>query len=293
MSEQQADEKAKNDALLFGYLGSHLVALCGAYVPVDGQGSPGGPEQGFSASGFVIELDGTWYFITAGHVLGESIGDHIASGRVKLNHCSLADYFGRNAKNYHPTVISYDAAPKFHVDDWALGLDIGVLQLRPLYVEGLKSNGVVAIPEAQWLEGDATNEQRFAILGLPDEEKTPHSGDPVAGYVRPCIAGVTPCGLPENAAPPTNSIFVGRLNSGEPDSMVGFSGGPIFRLRQEQGGLRCWLHALQSRWRQSERVVMGCPMTIVARLIRERLGSTQLSDNPKPAEPGAAPDPAT
>jgi hypothetical protein len=152
-------------------------------------------------------------------------------------------------------------------------LDIGVLQLRSLYVEGLKSNGVVAVPEAQWLEGDATNEQQFAILGLPEEEKEPDDGDPVAGYVRPCLAGVTPCSLPEGEPSPTHPIFVGRLNSNEPDSMVGFSGGPIFRLRHEQNGLRCWLHALQSRWRKSERIVMGCPMTVVAQLIRERLGS--------------------
>jgi hypothetical protein len=258
------------DTLLLDNLGSHLVALYGVCIPVNRAGKPQGPERAFCFSGFVIELDRTWYFITAGHVLGESIGDQIASGRVRLIHCSLVDYFGKNAKNQHPTAISYETTPKFHLDDWGDGLDIGIMQLRPLYVEGLKSNGVEAIPEAQWLEGDTTNEQRFLILGLPDEEKV-HDEEAVSGNVRPCIAGVTACDLQEGGVSPTHPIFVGRLNANEPDSMVGFSGGPIFRLRREPKAVRCWLHAVQSRWRKSERIVIGSPMTVVAQLIREKL----------------------
>jgi hypothetical protein len=255
-----------------------LVALSCVYVPLDRTGSPVGPQRSVSASGFVIELDETWYFVTAGHVLGEGIGDHIANGRVRLDHCSLADYFGRNAKTHHPTPISYEGTPKFYVDDWSLGLDVGALQLRPIYIDGLKSNGVVAIPESQWLEGDSTNEQQFLILGLPEEEKSRDNADTVVEQVRPCIAGVTSCHLSEGEVAPPNPIFVGRLNSDEPDSMVGFSGGPIFRLRQEQNGMRLWLHGLQSRWRKSERLVLGCPMTVAARLIRERLGNKRTLD---------------
>jgi hypothetical protein len=279
MSDQGIGRTTSNDALLFDYLGSRLVALCGVYVPVGEAGAPEGPQRGFSNSGFVIELDETWYFVTAGHVLGE-IGDHIGSGRMRLDHCNLADYFGGNAKNHHPTVISYEGTPKFYVDDWRLGLDVGALQLGQFYIDGLKSNGVDAIPEAQWLAGDATNERQFLILGLPEEEKNRENGDSVVEHVRPCIAGVTPCNLPEDEPLPPNPIFVGRLNSNEPDSMVGFSGGPIFRLRQGKNGLQLWLHALQVRWRKSERLVMGCPMTVAARLIRENLGNRRTPDVP-------------
>jgi hypothetical protein len=173
-------------------------------------------------------------------------------------------------------MISYEESEKFFVDDWNLGLDIGVLRLRPLYIAGLKSNGVVALPESQWLEGDASDEQRFAILGFPNQEKDPPNGETVTGYIRPCLAGVTPCELPAGWVRPENPIFVGRLSSQEPDSMLGFSGGPIFRLRQEQTGLRYWLHALQSRWLRTERIALGCPMSVVARVIRDKFGSNSL-----------------
>jgi hypothetical protein len=265
---------ANNEALLFDHLGQHLVALCGVYVPLDAAGKPKGEERSVSFSGFVIVLDEAWFVITAGHVLGERFGDAIRNRRIQLNHCSLADYFGKNAKTQMPTVISFDDLPKFHVDDRQLGLDIGVLKLRDFYVSGLESNGVVSLPEASWLEGDSSDAQDFAILGFPNEEKHGEDGNPVVEWVRPCLAGVVPCALPSDAPVTAYPLFVGKLRANEPISVEGFSGGPIFRLKQEEGGLKYWLHGVQAFWRPQSRITFGCPMSVVAQLIREKFGKT-------------------
>lgn len=270
-----SDRGQSNEALLFDYLGRHLVAFCGVYVALDTSGKPHGPERSFSASGFVVTVDGVWYVITAGHVLGEHLDDHIRAGRIRLNHCSLADYFGKDAKNHHPTIISYEGVSKFHVDDRGKGLDIGVFQLRDFYVDGLKSNGVLPLSEAEWSSGDTTDVHTFAILGFPDEEKHHDDGETVVGWVRSCLAGVTPCDPPPDAPVTTYPMFVGRLNADEPNSMVGFSGGPIFRFHQEGTGVRYSLHGVQAFWNKKNRVTYGCPMSVVAQLIRTRFGNTQ------------------
>jgi hypothetical protein len=266
-----------NDALLFDHLGQHLVALCAVYVPLDSAGRPDGKERSVSFSAFVVVLDGNWFVITAGHVLGERFGDFISRRQIQLSHCSLADYFGKNAKTQMPTVVSFDDMPKFHVDDRQLGLDIGVFQLRDFYMSGLQSNGVVPLSEDNWIEGDSINAEDFAILGFPNEEKHADDGDPVVEWVRPCLAGVVPCALPSDAPSTTYPLFVGKLRAEEPASVEGMSGGPIFRLKQERNGLRYWLHGVQAFWRPSSRITFGCPMRVVAQVIRERLATSRLS----------------
>lgn len=259
----------RQQQLLFGYLGRHLVALCGVLHPT------GKPQEGrsFCASAFVIELDGEWYCVTAGHVL-QDIAKARKSGEV-LQHCNIADYFGMNAINQHPTVIAYDSTPKLPIFDRQLGLDIGALRLRPFYVAGLQSNGVQPVPEQQWLDGDASGAQQFAILGFPLEEQIHVPSSPSESTIHQCFVGATPCPVPEDAPQTHHPMFVGTLNSDQPNSMKGFSGGPIFRLRLEtegerKGGLSCWMHAVQVSWHKPSRVVFGCPMTVVAQMIRER-----------------------
>lgn len=260
---------SENDDAVFRHLGSHIVSIVCTYIYVDSAGKPKGAQEGVSFSGFVITLDGKWYVITAGHILGEKFGDAVTSGRIRVVDCKIADYFGQGAKNQTPTAFSWTDTPKFHVDKDDLGLDIGAFRLSDLHVAGLQSNGVKAIPEAQWTEGNRENAQLFLILGFPTEEKRfEQTGDSVVEYVRPCMAGVTPCDPPEDSPETTYPRFAGRLLSDEPKNMDGFSGGPIFRYRIENGARRFWLFGVQAAWRDTLRITFGCPMTFVAERIR-------------------------
>jgi hypothetical protein len=61
------------------------------------------------------------------------------------------------------------------------------------------------------------------------------------------------------------------LNTALP-SIVGMSGGPIFGFKKgEDGLLRYWIVAVQSRWRESARIIFGCPVRTFATLVEQEL----------------------
>jgi hypothetical protein len=136
-----------NEQALFDYLGRHFVAISAVYLPIDALGAPTGKPKSATFSGFAVVLDGSWYVITAGHVLGEEFGTLIKKRKIRLEHCSLADFFGKDAISTDlPTPISFESHPQHYKDEEGyLGQDFGALKLRDFYVSGLGSNGVLPI----------------------------------------------------------------------------------------------------------------------------------------------------
>jgi hypothetical protein len=110
---------------------------------------------------------------------------------------------------------------------------------------------------------------QFVILGLPKEEKHPDAGNPIVERVHSCLVGVDPCGLPARFILPPTPPFLGKLKAHEPNSMVGMSGGPIFKLNAQKGKFRYWLHGVQARWLTDSRVAVGWPMEMVAQFVRD------------------------
>ena len=117
----------------------------------------------------------------------------------------------------------------------------------------------------------------FALLGLPtclDGECTrvvPH-GNGIAGVVHPALVPLQKTQLPpDEMLPSTYSWFVGRVGAaqGLPD-IDGMSGGPIFGFfRDADGQWRYWIVAMQSRWDRDSRIILACPVPVIARLVEE------------------------
>src|SRR5262249_39874839 len=76
----------------FKQFSRRLVALCGAYITLDTQGRPT-KETFFCYTGFLIELDGRWYMVTAGHCL-EEFFQALAHPQIKVTGVALAGGFG-------------------------------------------------------------------------------------------------------------------------------------------------------------------------------------------------------
>jgi hypothetical protein len=263
------------------FYGRHLVCLGGTYVYLDERGRQVGEEKIFTISGFIMSFGGEWFFITAGHALKEGIDDTLASGRVRLHAVGFHDALGPDAKFPHPTMIDYPSAPKWYIDDRNLGLDIGLIYLRPLYRAGLQANGVVPITEANWVNQPADLGRDYFLFGIPECLNGPArvapgvTGESVTARINPLLLHVERTDTPHRELPPsTVPRFIGRVNTATfgLESIVGMSGGPIFGFRTlPDGSCQYWVVAIQSWWDPDTRTVYGCPVPIVAGLIADWL----------------------
>jgi hypothetical protein len=222
----------------------------------------------FTCSGFVILFQGSWFFITAGHVLKEEIDANVQKARIRIVSACLADYFGPDAKVFRPTIFDYAGTERIYVDDRKLGLDLGMMYLRPYLQMNLEANGVVPISEENWLRQHEVNFEAFGILGFPSNlvesfRRTGDFGEEIVGLVRPAFVGVQRLDdMPEHMEKSELPWLVGQISpNADPNRIKGMSGGPIFGLRQSaDGSLRYWVVALQS-WVKG-RIILGCPVPV-------------------------------
>jgi hypothetical protein len=240
------------------------------YVPLDPQGQEAGPPQFLACSGFVVLFHGSWFFLTAGHVLKEHLDGNVKEGRIRIMTSSLADYFGPDAKVFRPTAFDYEGTERFYIDNRELGLDLGVMYLRPYFQAHLAANGVVPIEEGNWLRQHEVSFDSFGLLGLPSEYVTSGRragdfGEEQLGTVQATLVSVEkleemPEGIEESNLP----WFIGLIRAQEGLASVrGMSGGPIFGFQVgADQRLRYWVVALQSRWYPQRRIILGCPVPV-------------------------------
>jgi hypothetical protein len=238
--------------ILMNTLGRHLVCLAFTYAWIDKKGNPYGKERFYACSAFVIEIDGIWFLVTAGHVLKDDIHDPVANGQIKILTCRFADYFGLDAKVKSPTPFDYQDAPKTWIDDRKIGLDLGLIHLRQHYQAQMKANGVLPVTEENWSRQGPLTFNAYCMYGFPavlTDKLSPacEFGEGMQGCVQPVYISLQPEPNPDVDIP--KSVlpwFVGRLN---PDPNVpdlkGMSGAPIFGFRRDKDGrLRYWVLAL-------------------------------------------------
>jgi hypothetical protein len=265
---------------IFDHLCRHIVCVSFRYAILDERGRRTDKEHFITYSGFVMCVEGVWFILTAGHILKEELDQNLANKRIEIVSCNIADYFGKDAKVRYPTPFNYEDMPRAYIDDEALGLDIGLIFLRPFFQEGLKANGIVPITEENWLTQHRANFESFMLLGFPKEIVDRHTkpvgpGEPMDGMVGAVLISIEQI-TARSQLPPSVEIpesvhhwFVGRLKPDEVPNIKGMSGGPIFGLRQTpDGGLLYWVVAAQSRWYEKSRIILGCPVPIFAEIIR-------------------------
>jgi hypothetical protein len=220
------------------------------------------------ASCFVIEVEGTWFLVTAGHVI-QGVRDAIRRG-ANLNQFFLHD---RTAGHNFDFSLPYD----FNERDWIVveedpeGTDYAAAPLSMLFTEGLKAGGIKPISERAWGLHEHTAYPVWLLLGVPAESAK------TSGAARTLNLTLLP--LKPAVAPP-NAIVVNRtfaqIASSPRDSalvsdIAGMSGGPIFGVREDAAGLKYWVIGIQSSWFASSRVVSFCPVDVFFLSIKEAL----------------------
>jgi hypothetical protein len=281
MSEEGVSTEAEEQAqrLLRG-LCSHIVCLTGTAVQLDGAGRRTGSEIFFNISGFVVSLFGRWLWVTAGHALRD-LDDRINRGEIEIVRASLADYFVQGEGVGLGIPFNYYDCQKCTIDDDTLGLDIGLVPLRPYHQQLLEANKIVPLPQDGW--GPHKNFQcdTYGILGFPEEvfsrqRRVSVTGATIIGGVRPALMmGNATDAVPRNGVvPKTPWLAIELKDRTTIRSIVGMSGGPIFAFKDRPGKPPLYMAvAVQSFWDKDRRIAFGTRLDAVMEMIDRQMQS--------------------
>lgn len=248
----------------------HTVGLS-YYVHIPGQ-APKDAQRGV-ASCFVVEAEGLWFLITAGHVINE-IRENTAKGAKYFRYSLMDGFTGHDFK--------YSIPFPFDLNDWTViegdpsGSDHAMAFLRPLLADGLYAGGIRPIANNAWGSGPLSQYAKLALVGIPKERvKSPSAGKSVVGLV---LLPLEICDPPSGTAnlETENRFFARILEDPENDQVHisdigGMSGGPIFGVNATEDEITYWVVGIQSRWLAPKRIVSFCAATDFLRAVEQAI----------------------
>jgi hypothetical protein len=260
-------------------LGRHFVSLSCVQHP---QGSE--EMQVHVFSGFVMDVAGEWFYVTAGHILRDI--------RIALEAGSTFDIwrFGdQTAGNkFKDTAVPYG----FKLDDWFVledersGLDYAIVHIGGLYRQQLEAGGISALGKSAWSDNVAEHDH-WALVGIP-KETVVYDGKTVisARFVMTPLLQTDE--VPQFANQRAENQFYAKL-ADDTESMVadivGMSGGPVFRLKNTDGTWKYNVIGVQSGWYPSTRILAICPFSSFAlaieSVVQEELHAEDVSSGHK------------
>ena len=216
-------------------------------------------ENVFVFSGFLAEIGGVWFYVTAGHIVRD-IRASLGAG-AKFDIWRLGDQTAGN--RFKDTAIPY----AFDIDRWLviedeeIGLDYAAVVLEDMYCKMLKAGGAIAIDKSAW--GDyVTEHDQWALVGIPSETVS-YDGKTIIS-ARVVVAPIEQVDEPATAGQKALNQFYGRLkddSTGVVKDIDGMSGGPIVALKNVQGIWKYTVIGVQSGWYPSSRIIAACPFT--------------------------------
>lgn len=235
----------------------HVVAMVGKYEILNEKGESTDGRKPYSYTGCVFEIHDHWFIATAGHVLTD-LKAVAADPRCRIHSAYLAAQFGLRSGSDYPIPFKPLDEPRLPLDASHLGLDLGLIYLRPYYRAHLQADGIIPFTPRQWCFPDDLVFETFGVVGFPDEYTLPET----ATGELPGTASIRPAFVPLNKEADDTSTPIRRfrgtiIDKGDQKSMVGMSGGPIIGFYREGGESKYLLHAIQSRWNTKD-TVYGC-----------------------------------
>jgi hypothetical protein len=258
----------------FRTAGRHFVTLSYKYTP---------PRQSASArrtgviSGFMMDIGGLWFYVTAGHVIVE-IREAFESGG-KFEVWRFDDQTAGNA--FKGAAVPYD----FYVEKWFVlhdddvGMDYATVHLEGLVRQNLQAGGVVPITKQAWgLYSDPSFTQ-WVLLGVPAETVFQRQS---AIEAKISLIPVKPTDSPPGAVGSAHNKFFGRLlleshgKASTVKSIEGMSGGPIFATRTVDGKMKYHVIGIQSGWYPKLLTIAACPFPTFASALEKQLRLAKL-----------------
>ena len=210
-------------------------------------------------SGFLVDIDGHWVYITAGHIAKDIQASLDAGGSFQVWRLGDQTAFG----SFGNIAIPYD----FNIDRWLVienektGLDYAAVVLDDMYCRSLSAGGAQPIARNAW--GDYVSDHaQWILVGVPSETVT-HDGNRTI-TARVVMLPLEPVNVPAAAGTKSANQFYALLKMDSSTSISdidGMSGGPIFATQWVNKELRYTIIGVQSSWYRNSKVIAACPFS--------------------------------
>ena len=229
-------------------------------------------------SGFVVDILGEWFYVTAGHILKDirsAINDGSSFDTWRLDDQIAGNQFSNIA-------VPYD----FQLEHWCVledasaGLDYAAVHLGGLYRQQLEIGGVVPFTKQAW--GDYVTEcDHWALVGIPRESISYGATNITAEFVMLPLVPVEP---PHSAEKKAENQFFAKIMDGSEEiikDIDGMSGGPIVMLWKADDTWNYSVIGVQSAWYPNARIIAACPFSSFAEaletLVEEAISESRCS----------------
>ncbi len=254
--------------------GRYLVGLCFLARRHEIDGDPEKQIKPNFCSGFIMEFQAKWYWITAGHIL-QAIVELQNDPMVILENFRLIDHYGTRVVDKNCIPFHFDGAWKYFECDDILGLDYGAVELGRIERLAMEKNNVRPLPMNEYRQLEGKEFTYFFMLGLPEDSieralRRNTDGFTATAKSNPCIIHIEQLrGDPGEKHRRQLPRFVGKLGPSWPEGEVaGMSGGPVFGLNETTG--EYGVVAVQSGWFRPDRITFACPIAVFCpRLLNE------------------------
>ena len=243
-------------------VGKHFVTLSCVQSP-----QSDAPSKTLVFSGFVVDVQGEWFYVTAGHIL-HRVRTALAAGSSfdawRFGDLTAGDRFKGIA-------IPYD----FNLDTWlvlhdeGLGLDYATVHVGVYYRRLLEAGGVEAIGKNTWSDHLADHDH-WVLVGIPSET-VDYDGQTLI-TARVVMTPLSRAEEPELAGDKAQNQFYARPADGSEaffKDADGFSGGPVFALKRVSESWRYSVIGVQSAWYSTTKTMAICPFTSLGLALEE------------------------
>lgn len=254
----------------FKSVARHFVSLsCMQHVPRLGE------LKTLVFSGFLIDVEGVWVYVTAGHIIRD-IRRALDAGYT-FDRWRFDDQSAGNSFNGMAVPMHFDIDRWLVIENAETGLDYAATLVDGLIREALDRGGALPLGKAAW-GNQLTPRDHLALVGVPSETVSYDGGARISA--RLMFVPLEPADEPEAAGQKVHNQFYARLKA-DPSNCLGdvdgMSGGPVFAFRTDNEHGHCKYHVvgIQSAWYPSARTIAACPFSSFAleleKVIREAL----------------------
>jgi hypothetical protein len=243
-------------------VGKHFVTLSCVQHPPDDS-----PEKVLVFSGFIVDVLGEWFYVTAGHILRD-IHTALSSGS-SFDVWRLDDQTAGNRFNGMAVPYEFDENRWLVLRNEVTGLDYAAVHLEAFYRRQLEAGEVAAIAKSAWSD-HATEHDYWVLVGIPSES-VDYDGKTII-TARVVVSPLILTEEPNSAGDKALNQFYATLIDGserffkDPDGM---SGGPVFALKKCDNQWRYGVIGVQSAWYPTSKTLAICPFSSFGNALEE------------------------
>lgn len=253
-------------------IGKHFVTLsCVQQLPA------GSSENTLVFSGFVVDVSGEWFYVTAGHILRDLRAALAAGSSFSI--WRLDDQTAGNRFNGKAVPYDFDIETWLVFDDRKTGLDYAAVHLGDFYRRQLEAGGVAAIARNAWSD-HLTEHDYWALIGIPSETVAYDGKTSITARV--VLSPLIPADEPVLAGDRAQNQFYARPKDSSEQfwkDADGLSGAPVFTLKKVGAQ---WMYAVigvQSAWYETSKTLAICPFSSFGLALEEVVADVRKLQN--------------